>query len=442
MSITKIKLNKAQFFGLFIKCSEPFYFKEKDFYTGSDVITAILYDTNLDYTRTVYEEDSFEWKAFGPDHSKVIIKNGVHIKGLMNDEIVGKSYKSIFTKMAFMIEPIRVLKKVAMFYWIGMECSAMLGNSFSINDLASTDRNYNLMKAAKRLTMSKLESLVEIYQCKTSVSDNNIVQLAEAASIPNPQFLKLYNRTLATSPEMEYPCNDLQYSNICGLGPNTKQLNAFVGSGYFSIINGKFASEMMLYGRMLSNERIGEHKIVPLGYTEGNLIIGHQSEDKLKQASLAASAFSMKVIYVSVPGRIFNNTKFGYDGMVISPLDEVVYNGINIARFNGRCNLIPGRCKYFSIKKIYDIELNIDDFLGDVDLFELYNKLRAEAKNSLDLGNNFDIFDINATELVFWDKDINLKLASEGNLKLIKPNGGFIDVSHKIMSPKKELLDL
>ena len=201
-----------------------------------------------------------------------------------------------------------------------------------------------------------------------------------------------------------------------------------------NIINGGVSTESMLYGRMAPSERIGEHKAIPLGFVEGNIAIGYTAEDQFKQRSLAATAFSTKVILVSKPGAQLNNSKMFFESMIISSLDEVKYNGITMQRFNGRCNLIPGRCIYFSIAKLLETELTIADFLNDNWLYNKYVELKTAAQSRIEISIGFDIFDINTTELVFWDKDITLRMANAGDLRLARPQGGMIDLRKNLQS--------
>lgn len=249
--------------------------------------------------------------------------------------------------------------------------------------------------------MQKVQSMIDAYQFKTSVSEMNLIQLLEQLAIPKPKYLGLYNQNLIVPLDSEFKSNDLELSNMCGLGPNSKQINAYVGHGYMNIINGGVSTESMLYGRMAPSERIGEHKAIPLGFVEGNIAIGYTAKDQFKQRSLAATAFSTKVILVSKPGAQLNNSKMFFESMIISSLDEVKYNGITMQRLNGRCNLIPGRCIYFSIAKLLETELTIADFLNDNWLYNKYVELKTAAQSRIDISIGFDIFDINTTELVF-----------------------------------------
>ena len=350
LSLTKIKFTKAEFFGLFLKTTLPFFYKDQEFYTGGDVITSILYDTKLTYKIKSYDVDSVEYAKFGDEYMNLEIIDGIYLGGLVADLAVGRNSRSIFSRLSFLVNPYKVLEKISMFYWIGIAASSLFGNSFAINQLVSSERNYNLLKASKNVTIQKVQSMIDAYQFKTSISDVSLIQLLEQIAIPNPKYLGLYNKNLAVPPYSEFKSNDLELSNMCGLGPNSKQINAYVGYGYMNIINGGVSSESLLYGRMAPSERIGDHKAIPLGFVEGNISLGYTAEDQFKQRSLAATAFSTKVILVSKPGAQLNNSKMFFESMIISSLDEIKYNGITIQRFGGRCNLIPGKCVYFSIK--------------------------------------------------------------------------------------------
>ena len=330
LSLTRTKFNRAEFFGLFLKTTLPFFYVDKEYYTGGDVITSILYDTKLTYKIRAYNEDSIEYVKFGDEHMNIEIVDGVYKNGLIADLAVGRNSKSIFSKLSFLVNPYKVLEKISMFYWIGIAASSLFGNSFAINQLVSSERNYNLLKASKNITMQKVQSMIDAYQFKTSISDISLIQLLEQIAIPNPKYLGLYNKNLAVSSYSEFNSNDLELSNMCGLGPNSKQINAYVGYGYMNIINGGVSSESLLYGRMAPSERIGDHKAIPLGFVEGNISLGYTAEDQFKQRSLAATAFSTKVILVSKPGAQLNNSKMFFESMIISPLDEIKYNGITI----------------------------------------------------------------------------------------------------------------
>ena len=62
---------------MFIKTTLPFYLWEQQSYTGSDFITAILYDTKLTHKAKSYNKDSLEYIKFGPDHADLEIIDGV-----------------------------------------------------------------------------------------------------------------------------------------------------------------------------------------------------------------------------------------------------------------------------------------------------------------------------------------------------------------------------
>lgn len=171
---------------MFIKTTLPFYLWEQQSYTGSDFITAILYDTKLTHKAKSYNKDSLEYIKFGPDHADLEIIDGVHIKGLMVDGAVGRNAKSKFSRLSFLVNPYKVLEKISMFYWIGIAASPLFGNSFAINQLVSSQRNYNLLKASKNITMQKVQSMIDSYQFKTSISEMDLIQLLERLAIPNP----------------------------------------------------------------------------------------------------------------------------------------------------------------------------------------------------------------------------------------------------------------
>ena len=75
-------------------------------------------------------------------------------------------------------------------------------------------------------------------------------------------------------------------------------------------------------------------------------------------------------------------------------------------------------------------------------VFDKYIQLKKLAQTRVDASTGFDIFDLNSTELVFWEKDTTLKMADEGDLRLAYPGGGVIDLTKKTQSSDQDLIKL
>lgn len=418
LSISKIKLSKLEFLSLFESVNKPFYYdKSKTEFDPKDAITAVLYSTKLTYITKCYDEDSYDAQILGKENSELRIIDGVFESGVLYSWVIGKSPKSIFSKLYFILGIYDLLDVISMLYKVGIAAGKIYSNSFNIMHMAASMKYLSILKASRAMGVCKTQGFIDAVGSKYAELSEGFIETLNAYAQPSPLYLNMYYKNMYTPKD---GFNDIKLASLTGLGTNQKQLNLLTGHGDISIISGARAALLMAHDRTSSCDFVGENTLAGVGYNNYNILSGYTTAEKQIRAIMAIFAFNTKSNSVSGPGHEQKLARLVLEATVLCNLRSVCNNTKVVQPLFGRCSLDVGKCFYININSLSDNVLSVSDFYNDTDLFDYYLELVETNQTRIDIIKNIDIFGIQSREIVHWNHKQLFDLVKNGDKRFIE----------------------